>query len=50
MSNNPSMGATPKKKLGFDICQFCGKEFETEETLAIHVQYEHLDDEDQAES
>jgi hypothetical protein len=37
------MGTTPKK-LGFDVCQFCGKEFETEETLAIHIQYEHLDD------
>jgi len=39
------MVTTTPKKLGFDVCQFCGKEFETEETLALHVQYEHLDDE-----
>jgi hypothetical protein len=36
---------TMPKKLGFDLCQFCGKEFETEETLAFHIQYEHLYDE-----
>jgi hypothetical protein len=35
---------TAPKKLGFDVCQFCGKEFEREETLAIHILYEHLDE------
>lgn len=35
---------TTPKKLGFDVCQFCGKEFDREETLAIHIQYEHLDE------
>jgi hypothetical protein len=30
---------TPKNR--FDVCQFCGKEFEREETLAVHVMEEH---------
>jgi hypothetical protein len=25
----------------FDVCQFCGKKFEREETLAVHVIEEH---------
>jgi hypothetical protein len=25
----------------FDVCQFCGKKFEREETLAVHVMEEH---------
>ena len=29
----------PKNR--FDVCQFCGKEFEREETLAVHVMEEH---------
>jgi hypothetical protein len=27
----------------FDVCQFCGKKFEREETLAVHVSEEHDD-------
>ena len=27
----------------FDVCQFCGKKFEREETLALHVFEEHDD-------
>jgi hypothetical protein len=27
----------------FDVCQFCGKKFEREETLAVHVLEEHDD-------
>jgi hypothetical protein len=27
----------------FDVCQFCGKKFEREETLAVHVMEEHDD-------
>jgi hypothetical protein len=30
---------TPKNR--FDVCQFCGKKFEREETLAVHVMEEH---------
>jgi hypothetical protein len=25
----------------FDVCQFCGKKFDREETLAVHVIEEH---------
>jgi hypothetical protein len=25
----------------FDVCQFCGKKFDREETLAVHVMEEH---------
>jgi hypothetical protein len=30
---------TPENR--FDVCQFCGKKFEREETLAVHVMEEH---------
>ncbi|HKH87105.1 MAG TPA: hypothetical protein VKA40_11205 [Nitrososphaera sp.] len=30
---------TPENR--FDVCQFCGKKFEREETLAVHVMGEH---------
>jgi hypothetical protein len=27
----------------FDVCQFCGRKFEREEPLAIHIMQEHGD-------
>lgn len=29
------------------VCQFCGEHFDSDEMLAMHVQYEHLDKSDE---
>jgi hypothetical protein len=38
-SNKRRSIANPREQI--DVCQFCGKKFEREEILAIHVLQEH---------